>query len=98
MEDKIIELAECLVKAYKLKEELYNKEYWINKASKETDFVPAEGDWIHVEVTLFRIEVSVHHKESGGAKYWKNGVWSNDPFSSKYPLPEKMLDEMKDSK
>ena len=92
MEDKIKELAECLVKAYKLKEELYNnKEYWLDKAAKETDFVPADGDWIHVEVTLFRIEVSVYHKEYGGSKYWKNGVWSDDPFGTKYPLPDELV-------
>lgn len=91
MEDKIMELAECLVKANQLEEELRNKEYWINKAAKETDFVPEEGDWIHIEVTLLRIEVSVHHKEYGGAKYWKNGVWSDDAFSSKYPLPEEFI-------
>ena len=98
MEDKIKELAECLIKANQLEEELKNKEYWISKAAKETDFVPAEGDWIHVEVTLFRIEVSVHHKKYGGAKYWKNGVWSDDAFYSKYPLPEEMLAKMKDNK
>lgn len=91
MKDKIIELAEYLVKASQLKEELKNKEYWIDKAAKETDFVPADGDWIHIEVTLFRIEVSVHHKEYGGAKYWKNGIWCDDPFSSKYPLLKEML-------
>ena len=93
MEDKIIELAECLTKAYKLREELRDKEYWLAKAAKDTDFVPADGDWIHVEVTLFRIEVSVYHKEYGGAKYWKNGVWSDDPFNTKYPLLKEMLNK-----
>lgn len=95
MEDKIIEIAENLINVRKLKEELENKEYWIQKAAKETDFVPAEGDWIHVEVTLFKIEVSVYHKGYKGSKYWKNGVWFNDPFGSGYPLHEKMLAEMK---
>ena len=94
MEDKIKELVKCLVKAYQLKEELRDKEYWISKAAKETDFVPAEGDWIHVDVSLFRIEVSVHHKEYGGAKYWKNGVWSDNAFDTRYPLPEELLNEI----
>lgn len=95
MEDKIIEIAENLIRVRKLKEELDDKEYWIQKASQETDFVPAEGDWIHVEVTLFKIEVRVGHKEYGSGKYWKNGVWTDNPFDSSYPLHEKMLAEMK---
>ena len=95
MEDKIIEIAENLIKVRQLKEELDNKEYWIQKAAQETDFVPAEGDWIHVEVTLFKIEVRVYHKEYGKAKYWINGVWLDNPFSSDYPLHEEMLAEMK---
>ena len=95
MKEKIIKIAENLIEVRKLKEELNDKEYWIQKASQETDFVSAEGDWIHVEITLFKIEVSVHHKKYGGAKYWKNGVWSDNPFDSSYPLHEKMLAEMR---
>lgn len=95
MEEKIIEIAENLINVRRLEEELDNKEYWIQKAAKETDFVPAEGDWIHVEVTLFKIEVSVHHKEYGSAKYWMNGIWTNNPFDSTYPLHEKMLVKMR---
>ena len=95
MEDKIRELAECLVRAYQLKEELKDKEYWLDKASREANFVPAEGDWIHVEISLFKIEVSVHHKEYGGAKYWKNGIWTDDAFDTRYPLPKEMLNEKK---
>lgn len=93
MEDKIIELAECLTKAYKLREELRDKEYWLTKAAKETNFVPADGDWIHVEVTLFKIEVTVYHKEFSGVKYWRNGVWSDDRFTTNYPLPKEMLNK-----
>lgn len=95
MEDKIIKIAENLIEIRKLKEELYDKEYWIQKAAQETDFVPAEGDWIHINVSLFKIEVGVHNKEYGTAKYWMNGHWFNDPFDSNYPLHEKMLEEMK---
>lgn len=94
MEEKIIEMAENLINVRKLKAEIDNPDYWIQKAAQETDFVPAEGDWIHVEVTLFKIEVDVYHKEYGGTKYWKNGVWCDDPFSSNYPLHEKMLAKM----
>ena len=94
MEEKIIEIAENLINVQKLKEELDNEEYWIQKAAKETDFVPAEGDWIHINVTLFKIEVSIHHKELGTAKYWMNGVWTNTPFCSSFPLYDKMLAKM----
>lgn len=95
MEDKIIKIAENLIEVRKLKEELDNKEYWIQKAAQETDFIPAEGDWIHVDVTLFKIEVSVYHKEHGSAKYWMNGHWTNNPFDFSYPRHEKMLAEMR---
>ena len=95
MEEKIIEIAENLINVRRLKEELNNKEYWIQKAAKETNFVPTDGDWIHVEVTLFKIEVGIHHKQYGGTKYWKNGIWTDDPFDSKYPLHEEMLAKMR---
>lgn len=95
MEEIIIKLAESLINARRLTGELDDKSYWINKASRETDFIPANGDWISIEVTLFKIEVSVHHKEYGGAKYWKNGVWSNDAFNIEYPLHEKMIADRK---
>lgn len=95
MEEKIIKIAENLIEVRKLKEELDNKEYWIKKASQETDFIPAEGDWIRVEITLFTIRISVHHKNYGGSKYWINGHWFDNPFDSNYPLHEKMLAEMR---
>ena len=98
MKEKIIEIAENLIQVRQLKEELDNKEYWIQKASQETDFVPAEGDWIHIEITLYKIRVSVHHKQSEGGKgdkYWINGVWFDNPFDSNYPLHEEMLAKMR---
>ena len=95
MEDKITKIAENLIEIRKLKEELNNKEYWIKKAQEEAGFVPAEGDWIHIEVTLFKIEVGVHHKEYGTGIYWMNGVWTNNPFDSSYPLHEEMLAKMR---
>ena len=91
MEEKIKELTQILSRAYHLKDELDDKEYWIQKAKEETDFVPQEGDWIHIEVTLFKIEVSVCHKNYGKSKYWKNGVWMDDPFSIKYPSLSEMI-------
>lgn len=96
MKDKIIKIAENLIEVRRLKEELNNKDYWIKKAQEEAGFVPAEeGDWIHIEVTLFKIEVSVCHKNRGGSKYWKNGHWFDNPFDSNYPLHEEMLAEMR---
>lgn len=95
MKEKIIEIAENLIRVRQLREELDDKEYWIQKAAQETDFVPAEGDWIHINVSLYTIEVGVHHEKYGGAKYWKNGVWFDDPFSSNYPLHEEMLEIIK---
>ena len=95
MEEKIIELAESLVNAYRLKEELCDKEYWINKAQKEAGFIPAKGDWVSIDLSLYKIEVRVYHKKYDGAKYWKNGVWSDDPFDSNYPMPAELLAKMK---
>jgi hypothetical protein len=94
MEKKIIEIAKKLIEVRQLREELYDKEYWINKAAKETDFIPAEGDGIRVSVSLYTIEVAVHHKEYGGTRYWKNGVWLKHITSSDYPMHEKMLEKM----
>lgn len=85
MKTEIKQLASHLYQVNLLKKTLSDKEYWINKAAQETDFVPREGDWISVEVTLFKIEVSVHHNKYGGAKYWKNGMWTTDPFTINYP-------------
>lgn len=95
MQEKIIKIAENLIEVRKLQEELNDKEYWIQKAAQETDFVPAKGDWIHVEITLFKIEVDVYHKQYDGSKYWKNGHWFDHPFDYNYPLHEKMLAEMR---
>lgn len=95
MKENIIKIAEDLIEVRELIQELNDKDYWIEKASKETNFVPAEGDWIHVEVTLFRIEVSVCHKDYNGDKYWINGHWYDSHFGAEYSLPEKMLAEIR---
>ena len=95
MEEKIIKIAKDLIEVWKLEQELKDKEYWIEKASKEAGFVPAEGDWVHVEITIFRIEVSVCHKDYNGSKYWINGHWYDSHFGANYPLYEEMLKEMK---
>jgi hypothetical protein len=86
MKQIIKELAECQKKMYALEQQLKDKDYWINKAKEEAGFIPeGEKDWLHVEVTTFMIEVSVHHDNYGGAKYWINGQWFDTPFPSKYP-------------
>lgn len=94
MEEKIIKIAKNLIEVRKLKEELNNKEYWIKKAAKETDFIPAEDDWIYIEITLFTIRVSVHHNIHGASKHWINGQWFNHLVGANYPIYEKMIEEM----
>ena len=91
MEEKIKQLAKMLLESNKFEDKLKDKDYWIQKAAKETDFTPKEGDWISVEVSLRRISVSVYHAEYGGGKYWRNGKWSDDPFFSDYPSLIEML-------
>lgn len=91
MEDKIMAIAENLINVHRLEQELDDKEYWINKAAKEAGFVPAENDWIHVDVTFFKVVISVYHQQYEGSVYWVNGVWTTDPHSFNYPSYEKML-------
>lgn len=89
MENTINKISNCLKEVNNLKYELEDKEYWINKAAKETGFIPREGDWISVEVTLWYIRVSVYRKYTDHnlkeARYWINGEWFNTPFPEKYP-------------
>ena len=89
MEKVINELTSHLKEINNLKYELEDKEYWINKAAKEAGFIPKEGDWIGVEVTLWYIRVSVYHKYTDHsikeARYWLNGEWFNTPFPERYP-------------
>lgn len=86
MEDIINKISNCLKEVYSLKSKLDNKDYWIDRAVKEAGFIPKEGDWIHVEVTLWHIRISVYHKNGAkDAKYWLNGEWFNTPFPEKYP-------------
>ena len=94
MDALIKKIAKNLVEVQRLRKELDDKEYWIQKAAKETDFVPAEGDWIHVNVDLFIIEVGVHHALYGMPKYWRNGHWFNNRLDFNCPLPEEMLWEI----
>lgn len=85
MNKKIEKLAENLKQVCILKQELDNPEYWINKAEKETDFTPAEGDWISVEITIYKIQIDVYHKRGPKGVYWINGKWFNTPFPENYP-------------
>lgn len=95
MEDKIIKVMKDLIEIYNLKKELYDKDYWIEKASKEAGFIPMEGDWISIEITTFKIEVSVYHKTNEDSKYWVNGIWTNNSFTSDYPRPDQYLASLK---
>ena len=92
MENVIKALIDSLKKIYGLKYKLEDKDYWINRAKEEAGFIPREGDWIHVEVTIWKIEVSVHHDRhvSGENRYWINVEWFNTPFPEKYPYLSEM--------
>ena len=92
MEKVINELLSHLKEVANLQYKLNDKDYWINRAKEEAGFVPREGDWIYVEVTLYKIEVSVYHAENkpGERRYWINGEWFNTPFPEKYPYLSEM--------
>lgn len=86
MEKVINELTSHLKGISDIRHKLYDKEYWINRA-KEAGFIPREGDWIGVEITMWSIRISVYHKTNSteGAKYWINGEWFDTPFPKSYP-------------
>lgn len=87
MEKIINELTSHLKEIYNLRDKLNDKEYWINRAKEEAGFIPREGDWIHVEVTMYHIRISVYHNGGNAkdSKYWINGEWFDIPFPKKYP-------------
>lgn len=95
MEKVIDELISHLTKVRDLRDKLHDKEYWINRAKEEAGFIPREGDWIHVEITIWKVAVSVYHDKRviGENRYWINGEWFNTPFPEKYPH----LSDMKSS-
>lgn len=83
----IKEIVECQEKLRELRTKLDDPKYWINKAKAETDFEPAEGDWVSVKIQSWGIDVYVYHKSScEGARYWLNGKWFNTPFPKNYPF------------
>lgn len=88
MEKKINELVLTLQQANNLERQISDREYWINRAKEEAGFVPREGDWVHVEITMWSIRISVYHKANSAkdSKYWINGEWFNTPFPEKYPF------------
>lgn len=86
MEKVINELISHLKGIRNLQYKLNDKEYWINRAKEEAGFVPQEGDWIHVEVTTWKVEVSVYHKQSAReSRHWINGSWFDTSFPGKHP-------------
>lgn len=86
MENIIKNTAELLTSLNELKCKLENKEYWLNKAKKETGLVLSDDAWIHVEVTLWKIRVSVYsNRNNPQRKYWINGEWFDSSFDINYP-------------
>lgn len=86
MTNTINELISHLKEIHILQSKLNDKEYWINRAKEEVGFIPQEGDWIHIEVTTWKVEVSVYHKQNArGSRHWINGVWFDTSFPGRYP-------------
>ena len=82
---QIQELAEHLLSVRRLRREIEDKDFWINKAIEEAGFTPEEGDWVAVNVEIWKIAVSVYHKHGiKGAKYWINGKWFDTPFPQEF--------------
>ena len=95
MEQTIKDLVLAINNVNKIATKLDDKEYWINKAIKEAGFEPRENPWIHVGVSLWRIEISVYPDYNGsgkGAKYWINGEWFDTSFPDKYPFSSDLLE------
>lgn len=93
MEDVIKNTAKLLTSLDDLRLKLENKEYWLKKAKEETDLVLLDDAWIYVEVTFWKIEVSVHSSWSKPSrnKYWMNGEWFDTPFDVDYPRLKTLL-------
>jgi hypothetical protein len=89
MEKVINEITSHLKGISDIRYKLHDKEYWINRAKEEAGFIPREGDWISVDITIWHIKVSVYHKHTDHhikeARYWFNGEWFDRPFPEKYP-------------
>lgn len=87
MEAIIKEVVSCQKKLIQLEEQLKDRAFWIKKAQEEAGFIPEEGDWVHVEIGRYKIQVSVYHKnrDIGTSRYWINGQWFNTNFPDKIP-------------
>lgn len=82
MQGTIKALANTILETNRLKGELNNPAYWIDKAQKEAGLVVKENDkpWIHIEIS-WAIRVDVHTNYSGGmSRYWVNGKWFTTAF------------------
>ena len=93
MKEKIKRLVESIESTNKLAKEIEDDKYWINKCKEEfPDFNPTDP-WIHYDVKLWHIEISVYpdHSSSGMGKHWINGQWFNTSFPKEYPSLWKML-------
>jgi len=92
MKEILKEIVECQERIYTLERKLDNKSYWINKAKEEAGFEPHEGDWISIDIKLWKIEVNVYPKSGvKGARYWINGKWFNTSFPEKIPYNTDLL-------
>lgn len=93
MENVIKDTVKHLTSLFDLELKLNNKEYWLNKAKEETDLVLSDTAWIHVEVTLLQICVSVFPSRGSNnkRKYWINGEWFDKPFDVDYPNIKTLL-------
>lgn len=87
MNTKLDQLKNSLKEAQNLISELHNPEYWINRAKEEAGFIPQEGDWISIDVTLYKIQINIYPKffKPGTSAHWINGQWFTTAFPINYP-------------
>jgi hypothetical protein len=87
MNTKLNQLKNSLKEAQNLISELNNPEYWINRAKEEAGFIPQEGDWILIDVTLYKIQINIYPKffKPGTSAHWINGQWFTTAFPINYP-------------
>lgn len=96
MEELIKQIAEHQKALNSLRDQINNPTYWIKKAQEEAGFIPAEGDWVHVNIERYRIEISVYHKLASpeSSKYWINGEWFDTSFPEKYPYINDLIKKL----
>jgi hypothetical protein len=98
MEELIRQIAEHQKALISLRNQINNPAYWIKKAQEEAGFIPAEGDWVSVEVERWKTAVHVYHRStsSEGTKHWINGEWFDTSFPKKYPYIDDLIKKLSD--